>query len=391
MYKIQTLNAISDEIYTQLSTDKYTVSKDEPVPDAILVRSAAMHEMTFNKELQAIGRAGAGVNNIPIDRCSKEGIVVFNTPGANANAVAELVVSGLLMSGRNIAGGIDWVKGLKGKGDEVGKLVEKGKSQFVGPEMRGKTLGVIGLGAIGAIVANAASRGLGMNVIGYDPFISVESAWSLSTTIHRAASEDEVIAQADFLTIHMPLNDKTRGSFNAEKLARMKDGACLLNFARGELVNTDDLLAALESGKLDRYVTDFPNDALIGADKVVCIPHLGASTPESEENCASMAAAEIRDYLETGSIHNSVNYPECQLAEPEAVRVLVLHENIPNMISNITAAAAKEGINIENMVNKSKKDMSVTVMEMEELPSKHALDTLAELPGIIRIRTFTKE
>ena len=391
MYKIQTLNAISDIIHTQLSADKYTVSKEEPMPDAILVRSAAMHEMEFGKELLAIGRAGAGVNNIPIERCSKEGIVVFNTPGANANAVAELVIAGLMMSGRKIADGIDWVKSLKGKGDEVGKLVEKGKSQFVGAELRGKTLGVIGLGAIGSIVANAASRGLGMNVVGFDPFISVESAWSLSTTIHRAASEDEVIAQADFLTIHMPLNDKTRGSFNAEKFAKMKDGACLLNFARGELVNTADLLAALESGKLDRYVTDFPNDDLIGADKVVCIPHLGASTPESEENCARMAAAEIRDYLENGSIHNSVNYPELQLAEPEAVRVLVLHENIPNMISNITAAAAKEHINIENMVNKSKKDMSVTVMEMAELPSKHALDTLSELPGIIRIRTFTKE
>ena len=391
MYKIQTLNAISDIIHTQLSADRYTVSKDEPVPDAILVRSAAMHDMEFGRELLAIGRAGAGVNNIPIDRCSKEGIVVFNTPGANANAVAELVIAGLMMSGRKIADGIDWVKSLKGKGEEVGKLVEKGKSQFVGAELRGKTLGVIGLGAIGSIVANAASRGLGMNVIGFDPFISVESAWSLSTTIHRAASEDEVIAQADFITIHMPLNDKTRGSFNAEKIARMKDGACLLNFARGELVNTADLLAALESGKLGRYVTDFPNDDLIGADKVVCIPHLGASTPESEENCARMAAAEIRDYLENGSIHNSVNYPEVQLGEPEAVRVLVLHENIPNMISNVTAAAAKEGINIENMVNKSKKDMSVTVMEMKELPSKHALDTLSELPGIIRIRTFTKE
>ncbi len=391
MYKIQTLNAISDIIHTQLSADKYTVSKEEPMPDAILVRSAAMHEMEFGKELLAIGRAGAGVNNIPIDRCSKEGIVVFNTPGANANAVAELVIAGLMMSGRKIADGIDWVKSLKGKGEEVGKLVEKGKSQFVGAELRGKTLGVIGLGAIGSIVANAASRGLGMNVVGFDPFISVESAWSLSTTIHRAASEDEVIAQADFLTIHMPLNDKTRGSFNAEKFAKMKDGACLLNFARGELVNTADLLAALESGKLERYVTDFPNDDLIGADKVVCIPHLGASTPESEENCARMAAAEIRDYLENGSIHNSVNYPEVQLGDPEAVRVLVLHENIPNMISNITAAAAKEGINIENMVNKSKKDMSVTVMEMAELPSKHALDTLSELPGIIRIRTFTKE
>jgi D-3-phosphoglycerate dehydrogenase len=390
MYKIQTLNAISDIIHTQLSADKYTVNKDEPVPDAILVRSAAMHDMEFNKELLAIGRAGAGVNNIPLDKCSKEGIVVFNTPGANANAVAELVICGLMLSGRNIAGGIEWAKTLKGKGDEVGKLVEKGKSQFVGPELRGKTLGVIGLGAIGAIVANAASRGLGMNVIGYDPFISVESAWSLSTTVHRAASADDVIAQADFITFHIPLNDKTRGTINAEMIAKMKDGAHILNFSRGELADADAVKAALASGKLSSYVTDFPSDTMIGVDKVVCIPHLGASTPESEENCARMAAAEIRDYLELGSIHNSVNYPEVQLGEPEAVRVLVLHENIPNMISNITAAASKEGINIENMINKSKKDMSVTVMEMAELPSAHALNTLAELPGIIRIRTFAK-
>ena len=388
MYKIQTLNAISDIIHTQLSADSYTISKDEPVPDAILVRSAAMHDMEFNKELKAIGRAGAGVNNIPLDKCSKQGIVVFNTPGANANAVAELVICGLLMSGRNIAGGIEWAKTLKGKGDEVGKLVEKGKSQFVGAEMRGKTLGVIGLGAIGAIVANAASRGLGMNVIGFDPFISVESAWSLSTSVHRAASADDVIAQADYITFHIPLNDKTRGTINAEMIGKMKDGACILNFSRGEVADTEAVKEALASGKLGRYVTDFPSDALLDTDKVVCIPHLGASTPESEENCARMAAAEIRDYLETGSIHNSVNFPEVQLAAPEAVRVLVLHENIPNMISTITAAAAKEGINIENMINKSKKEMAVTVMEMTELPSSHALDTLATLPGIIRIRTF---
>jgi len=391
MYKIQTLNAISDVIYTQLSADQYTVSKDEPIPDAILVRSAAMHEMEFGSELLAIGRAGAGVNNIPIDRCSAKGIVVFNTPGANANAVAELVIAGLLMSGRRIADGIDWVRTLKGEGDQVGKLVEKGKSQFVGPEMRGKTLGVIGLGAIGAIVANAASRGLGMNVIGFDPFISVESAWSLSTSVHRAASADEVIAQADFITFHVPLNDKTRGTINEDLISRMKDGAGILNFSRGELADTAAVKAALESGKLSRYVTDFPSDDLIGTDKVVCIPHLGASTPESEENCARMAAIEIREYLEKGSIRNSVNYPDVQLGEPEAVRVLVLHRNIPNMISTITAAAAKEGINIENMVNKSKKEMSVTVMEMAELPSRHALDTLSELNGIIRIRTFSKE
>lgn len=388
MFKIQTLNAISEVIHTRLSADRYTVSPDEPVPDAILVRSAALHERAFNPELLAIGRAGAGVNNIPLDRCSKAGIVVFNTPGANANAVSELVVAGLLMSGRKVAEGIAWARSLKGKGDEVPKLVEKGKSAFVGPELRGKTLGVIGLGAIGAIVANAASRGLGMNVIGFDPFISVESAWSLSTTVHRAESQEEVIAQADFLTFHIPLNEQTTGSINAEMISKMKDGVSLLNFSRGELADPEAVKAALASGKLHSYVTDFPSDALLGVDHVVCIPHLGASTPESEENCARMAAEEIRDYLERGSIRHSVNFPEVQLPEPEAVRVLVLHENIPNMISNISAAAAREGINIENMINRSKKGMSVTVMEMSELPSRHALDTLAQLKGIIRIRTF---
>ncbi|MCQ2458399.1 MAG: 3-phosphoglycerate dehydrogenase family protein [Clostridia bacterium] len=388
MYKIKTLNAISDIIYSQLSADAYTVSKDEPVPDGILVRSAAMHDMEFNSNLQAIARAGAGVNNIPLDRCSKEGIVVFNTPGANANAVAELVTAGLLMSGRNIAGGIEWAMTLKGQGAEVAKLVEKGKGQFVGHELRGKTLGVIGLGAIGALVANIAGRGLGMNVIGYDPYISVESAWSLSSTVHRAANMDEVFAKADYITFHIPLNDQTKGTINEDKIARMKPGVGILNFSRGELADNAALKDALASGRVASYVTDFPNDELLGVEHVVCIPHLGASTPESEDNCASMAAAEIRNYLETGCIHNSVNYPELQLDPTDSARVLVLHENIPNMVSSIASAAAKEGINIDTMINKSRKDMAVTVMEMAELPSQDALDLLAAIPGIIRIRTF---
>jgi len=387
MYKIQTLNAISDVIHTQLN-ENYAVSKEETNPDAILVRSAAMHEMEFGPELKAIGRAGAGVNNIPIDRCSKAGIVVFNTPGANANAVAELVIAGLLMSGRNIAGGIDWAKTLKGQGPEVGKLVEKGKSQFVGPEMRGKTLGVIGLGAIGALVANAASRGLGMKVLGYDPFISVESAWSLSTSIRHAASADEVLAQADFVTFHIPLNDKTRGTLNAEMIAKMKDGAGILNFSRGELADSSAVIAALESGKLRSYVTDFPSDEILGREGVLCIPHLGASTPESEENCARMAAAEIRDYLENGSIRHSVNFPELQLGAPEAFRLLVLHENIPNTISSISSVVAQEGINIENLVNKSKKDMAATVMEMQTVPSQKAVEAIGKIPGVVRVRLF---
>jgi len=284
MYKIKALNKISDIIHTQLSADDYMVTTEEPVPDAILVRSANMHEMELPENLLAIARAGAGVNNIPIDACSKKGIVVFNTPGANANAVAELVMAGLLMGSRNIAGGIQWAAALKGQGADVPKLVEKGKAQFVGPELRGKTLGVIGLGAIGAIVANAASRGFGMNVIGHDPFISVDHAWSLSTRVHRAASMDEVIQKADYLTIHIPLNDKTRGIVDAAMIAKMKPGAHLLNFSRAELVNSAACLEALASGHLASYVVDFPTDEMLNVPNVVCIPHLGASTPESEEN-----------------------------------------------------------------------------------------------------------
>lgn len=388
MFKIQTLNAISDKIYAQLSADKYMVSKDEPVPDGILVRSAAMHDMEFGENLQAIARAGAGVNNIPIDRCSKAGIVVFNTPGANANAVAELVLAGLLIGSRNVAQGMNWAQGLKGQGDAVPKLVEKGKGQFVGPELRGKTLGVIGLGAIGTIVANAATAGLGMKVIGYDPFISVERAWSLSSAVGHAASEDEVLANADYVTYHVPLNDKTRGSIDAAKIAKMKKGAYLLNFSRGELVNADDVKAALADGQLSAYVTDFPSEPMLGQEKVVCIPHLGASTPESEDNCATMAAAELRDYLEYGSIHNSVNMPEVVMGAPEAARVLVIHENIPNMLSSIAACVSAEGINIDNLTNKSRKDMAVTVMEMADLPTDKALEAIKALTGVIKVRVF---
>ncbi len=388
MYKIQTLNAISDIIYTQLSADKYTVAKEEPVPDGILVRSAAMHDMELGENLLGIARAGAGVNNIPIDKCSKQGICVFNTPGANANAVAELVLCGLLLGSRNVIGGVNWAQGLKNEGDAVGKLVEKGKGQFVGPEVRGKTLGVIGLGAIGRLVANAASEGLGMRVVGHDPYISVDSAWALSRKVIHAANDAEVFAQADYLTIHVPLNDKTRGMINADVIAKMKPGAVLLNFSRNELANNADVLAALESGQLGGYVVDFPSADLLGVDKVVAIPHLGASTPESEENCASMAAAQLRDYLETGSIHNSVNLPEVPLGKPEGARILVIHENIPNTIATITACVSAEGVNITDLTNKSKKDMAVTVMDMADLPSENAIAAIKALPGVIRVRTF---
>jgi D-3-phosphoglycerate dehydrogenase len=388
MFKIQTLNAISDIIHCHLSAEKYLIAKEEPVPDGILVRSADMHGMELPKSLLAVARAGAGTNNVPVEECNKRGIVVFNTPGANANAVAELVVCGLMLGSRNIVGGVEWVKTLQGKGEDVPKLVEKGKGTFVGPEVRCKTLGVVGLGAIGAIVANAASRGLGMGVIGYDPFISVESAWSLSTTIRRCTSREEIYAQADYLTLHVPLGDKTRGMIDAAAIAKMKDGAHLLNFSRAELVDTDAIIAALESGKIASYVTDFPTDALIGVKGAVVIPHLGASTPESEENCANMAAIELQEYLEFGQIRNSVNFPEILLGASEGTRILVIHENVPSMVSAISAAIGGKGINIDNMQNKSRKEMAVTVLELDDHPPEALIGEIRALPGVIRVRTF---
>ena len=388
MLKIQTLNEISDVIHQHLSAERYLIAREEPVPDGILVRSADMHSMTLPDSLLAIARAGAGTNNIPVEECNRRGVVVFNTPGANANAVAELVICGLMLGSRNIAGGIQWVQGLKGKGDDVPKLVEKGKAQFVGPEVRGKTLGVIGLGAIGAIVANTAAQGLGMEVIGFDPFISVESAWSLSRSIKRCNNRDEILSQADYLTLHVPYTDKTRNLIDAAAIARMKDGVHLLNFSRAELVDAEAIKAALESGKVASYVTDFPTDELIGVRNVVTIPHLGASTPESEENCAHMAACELRDYLEFGQIRNSVNFPEILLGACEANRILVIHENVPSMVSAISAAIGAKHINIDNMQNKSRKEMAVTVLELDDHPDEGLIAEIRALPGVIRVRTF---
>ncbi len=389
MYKIQTLNEISDIIHSQLSADQYTVTRDEPVPDAILVRSADMHSLDLPESLQAIARAGAGVNNIPIDACSKRGIVVFNTPGANANAVAELVVAGLLLCSRNVTGGIEWAATLKGKGDEVAKLVEKGKNQFVGPEVRGKTLGVIGLGAIGSLVANCALNGLGMEVIGLDPSITVEHAWSLSRGIKRASSLEELLQKSDYVTVHVPLTAKTKGMFDFHLFTLMKTDARLLNFSRAELVDGDACRAALKSKKLGAYVTDFPTDDMLGIPGVICIPHLGASTPESEENCARMAAAQLRDYLETGTIRNSVNMPEIVLSgQPEGCRILLIHENVPNMVSNMSAAISREGININNMINKSLKEMAVTVMELSQVPTEELTAELNAQPGVIKVRVW---
>ena len=385
MFKIKALNKISDIIHTQLSADDYMVTAEEPVPDAILVRSANMHEMELPPNLLAIARAGAGVNNIPIVDCSKRGIVVFNTPGANANAVAELVMAGLLMGSRNIAGGIQWAATLKGQPD-VPKLVEKGKAQFVGPELRGKTLGVIGLGAIGAIVANAASRGFGMNVIGHDPFISVDHAWSLSTRVHRAASMDEVIQKADYLTIHVPLNDKTRGMVDAAMIAKMKPGAHLLNFSRAELVNSDACLNALATSHLASYVVDFPTDEMLGVANVVAIPHLGASTPESEDNCAVMAANQLKAYLEDGNIINSVNYPDVNVPRAGDLRICVLHRNIPNMLAQISSLVSACGVNIASMTNKSRKDLAYTLLDVEGAVADDVADKIAAIDGVIRVR-----
>ena len=389
MFKIQTLNAISPVIYNALSADTYMVSNSEPTPDGILVRSAAMHDMELPESLLAIARAGAGTNNIPIDKCSEKGIVVFNTPGANANAVAELVMAGLLLSSRDIFGGITWAKGLKGQ-DGIEKLVEKGKGQFVGPELRGKKLAVIGLGAIGALVANAAAQGFGMDVIGYDPYISVAHAWALSRSVHRANSMDDAIRDADYITIHVPLMNETRGMVNDAFIAGLKKGVRILNFSRGELADPEAIKKAIAAQQLACYVTDFPCAALVDAEKVICLPHLGASTPESEDRCAEMAASQVRDYLERGEIRNSVNLPEIVLGIPEGSRILLIHKNVPGIVSNIANLISGRGINIQNMLNKSRGEMAVTVLELSQQPDDTLLAALAKLNNVVRARLIHK-
>ena len=385
MYKIQTLNSISPIIHDVLSAGQYIISAEEPTPDAILVRSAKMHDMELPESLLAIARAGAGVNNIPIDKCSEKGIVVFNTPGANANAVAELVIAGLLLSSRDIAGGIAWVKASK---DEEGleKLVEKQKSQFVGPELRGKKLAVIGLGAIGALVANAAAQGLGMNVVGYDPYISVAHAWALSRAIHRADSMEDAVKDADYITFHIPLLDSTKGTINAAFIKSLKKGVRIMNFSRGELAVPEDVKAAIAEEQLACYVTDFPCAALADTPKVICLPHLGASTPESEERCAEMAAKELKDYLERGEIRNSVNLPEVILGIPEGSRILLIHRNVPGIVSSVSSLISGRGINIQNMLNKSRGDMAVTVLELSQQPDDTLLAALSKLKDVVRAR-----
>ena len=353
MYQIKTLNKISKAGLNAFDAAKYTCGDDFAAPDAIIVRSASMHEMALDPNTIAVARAGAGVNNIPVDQMSENGVAVFNTPGANANAVKELVLCAMLLSSRKIVPAIDWCKTLKGQGDQVSKQVEKGKSAFAGPEIKGKKLGVIGLGAIGILVANAAEA-LGMEVYGYDPYLSVDAAWSLSTTIRHAGDLKEIFENCDYITVHVPLTDETRDLVRAETIATMKDGVRILNFARGDLVNSADILAALAEGKVAAYVTDFPTDEMLGATGVIAIPHLGASTPESEDNCAAMAAKELADYLENGNITNSVNLPNVSAARAGACRICVIHRNIPTMLSQVTAAITEAGVNIANLINKSK-------------------------------------
>lgn len=386
MRKIHCLNAIS-KFGTDLLTDDYTLTDDINEAEGILLRSASLHETEFSDNLLAIGRAGAGVNNIPLDKCAGQGIVVFNTPGANANAVKELVVAGMILASRDIVGGIEWCQTIEDDPD-IAKAVEKGKSAFVGSEIKGKKLGVIGLGAIGAEVANVAVS-LGMEVYGYDPFISVKSAWTLSRQIKRIKNVDNIYKDCDYITLHVPLMDGTKGMINADSLKQMKDGVVILNFSRDLLVNDDDMAAALEAGKVKKYVTDFPNPKSAQMKGTIVIPHLGASTEESEDNCAKMAVEEIMDYLENGNIHNSVNYPSCDMGSCKtACRMAVMHDNIPNMISQVTGSMAARHINISDMTNKSKGQYAYTLMDLESVPDGETIQKLSEIEGIIRVRVI---
>ena len=388
MYTIHTLNKISKYGTDNFDTATYTVADEVANPDAIMVRSAAMHDMEFGSNLLAIARAGAGVNNIPVDKCAEQGICVFNTPGANANAVKELVIAGLLLTSRKIPDAMIWAQTLKGNGAEVGKMVEKGKSQFAGPEIMGKTLGVIGLGAIGVLVANAAIA-LGMKVVGYDPFLSVKAALSLDPSVKTVSDVKDLYAAADYVTIHVPFNADTKGTINADAIAAMKDGVRVLNFARGELVDNSAILPALESGKVAAYITDFPSDEVLGAKGVIAVPHLGASTPESEDNCAKMAALELIDYIENGNIKNSVNYPDDSM-NAVGTKICVMHKNVPAVISALTTALGDAGLNIDNMLNKSKKDYAYTLLDVAGDVSDDVVAKLSAVDTVIKVRVIKK-
>jgi D-3-phosphoglycerate dehydrogenase len=388
MFKIQTLNKISTLGLDNFSRESYEVASEIPNPDGIVVRSFKMHDMNFNDNLKAIARAGAGTNNIPIEKCSEKGIIVFNTPGANANAVKELVITSLFLASRDITGGVSWCQSIKSEGDNIPALVEKNKSNFAGGEIKGKTLGVVGLGAIGAMVANNAID-LGMNVIGYDPYLSVEAAWELSSKVKKATGLETLLSQVDYLTIHVPLLDSTKDLLNSEKFAMMKDGIKIINFSRGGLVNNDDVIKALESGKVSAYITDFPEEKLLGIKGIVPIPHLGASTAESESNCAVMAVDQVKDYLENGNIKNSVNFPNCYIPRTGGVsRITISNKNVPNMIGMISSVLADNNINIFDMLNKSKGDYAYSIIDVDSEITNKVMEKLKDIDGVISVRVL---
>lgn len=390
MFKIQTLNKISSAGLSLLPLDNYESASEISHPDAILVRSFKMHDMELPESLLAIGRAGAGVNNIPVDKCSENGVVVFNTPGANANAVKELVLASLFLSSRDIVGGIEWARTLIGEGDEVPKLVEKGKSSFVGPEVAGKTLGIIGLGAIGRLVANAAES-LGMRVIGYDPYISVDAAWGLSQHVKKAKGFEHLFSHSDYVSLHLPLTDDTKNMIDKSKFKMMKDGVRIMNFARGGLIHESDLMEALDSGKVACLVTDFPNENMLKHEKIIGIPHLGASTPESESNCAVMAVNQVRDYLENGNIRNSVNFPEAEMPRNGSCRLCIVNQNIPKMVGQITTVLANEDINIEEMLNRHHMGLAYNIIDVDQKVTEDQIKKIKSIEGVIRVRAIFSE
>ena len=386
MYQVHYLNPISPK-GTALWTEDYQKCEALDQADAVMVRSAAMHDLQLPESLLAVARAGAGVNNIPLDKCAEAGVVVFNTPGANANGVMELAICGMLLGCRDVIGGINWVQTIKDEGD-VAKKVEKGKSKFAGIELAGKSLGVIGLGAIGGPLANAA-RKLGMQVYGCDPYISIDAAWHLDSHIIPVKTREEIYEKCDIITVHVPLLDSTRKMINAEAIAKMKDGVILLNFARDALVDDDALEEALKAGKIKRYITDFPNDRTAGMEGVIAIPHLGASTEESEDNCAKMAVRQVMNFLENGNIVNSVNYPNCDMGIcSKEGRITIMHRNIPGILTKFTGAMAMENINISDMMNKSRGDYAYTMLDLDGKLSEHAVEVLRKIEGVLRVRVI---
>jgi D-3-phosphoglycerate dehydrogenase / 2-oxoglutarate reductase len=387
MHKILKLNKISAEGLALFGLEDYEIGTEIKNPGIILLRSYKMHDMDLPSSLLAVGRAGAGVNNIPVEKCAEKGVVVFNTPGANANAVKELTIAGLFLASRDIVKGAEYVSSLKGKGAEVAVLVEANKKNYAGTEIMGKTLGVIGLGKIGVMVANAALD-LGMNVIGYDPFISVESAWGLSRQVERAEGLDALIGHADYISLHTPLTNATKGMINAEKFAIMKKGVKLLNFSRGGIVNNDDLAKAIKEGKVHRYVTDFPDDELLNMENVIAIPHLGASTKEAEANCAVMVAKQIKNFIAKGNIKNSVNYPDCKLELSSDFRLTIMNRNIPNMVGQISTILAAAGMNIVEMLNKSRGEYAYNIIDISSEPGQDLIKAIYDIKGIVKVRVI---